>query len=485
MNEGGNEAPLGEETNSLDRGGEPKVEQDRAEGPNADDVEQVKESSVADVPGGVEDADEPGKAESAVSSAESEKADDLAKTEHDGEEDEEEDEVDIILDPLTLTETTMQQQQGLLPNMNSNVVGGGIHMANRVTLPPSRISQLYMNNRRAYNASSFNSSGSPAYAQQRVGMAIPTSLDTTHSPSALRNQQTNIMNILQSGMRNYELELDPDSFEEKAWNRPNEKLSDYFNYGFNPETWKLFLLRQRKFREENSNAANKKSHFSPNTSSPSHRAASSKGSTSKGVAEDDRHARSRQDRDDRGSVGSNAHVPEVSGGSKSEGGGHASSSHSHRKESINNTVAVGGGHGGGSSGGGGSCSHHSGSSSHSHRSRDRRGFFGDSTNDRMADGGRIDEGSIGPPSDRNDRDRAFEREKFGRADRDVKSDREWAERDRIESWSSRRDDQREHYSSRRSSHGRHEEKYSSRLKSHRNRDRGYLPEEPERKRART
>uniref|UniRef100_A0A8D2PSJ9 Pre-mRNA 3'-end-processing factor FIP1 n=1 Tax=Zosterops lateralis melanops TaxID=1220523 RepID=A0A8D2PSJ9_ZOSLA len=36
------------------------------------------------------------------------------------------------------------------------------------------------------------------------------------------------------------LEVDLDSFEDKPWRKPGADLSDYFNYGFNEETWKAY-----------------------------------------------------------------------------------------------------------------------------------------------------------------------------------------------------------------------------------------------------
>lgn len=37
----------------------------------------------------------------------------------------------------------------------------------------------------------------------------------------------------------YEFQLD--SVEDKGWTKPGANIKDYFNYGFNEETWRLFV----------------------------------------------------------------------------------------------------------------------------------------------------------------------------------------------------------------------------------------------------
>nr|XP_015207209.1 PREDICTED: pre-mRNA 3'-end-processing factor FIP1-like isoform X1 [Lepisosteus oculatus] len=44
------------------------------------------------------------------------------------------------------------------------------------------------------------------------------------------------------------LEADPDSFEDKPWRKPGADLSDYFNYGFNEDTWKAYCEKQRRLQ---------------------------------------------------------------------------------------------------------------------------------------------------------------------------------------------------------------------------------------------
>ena len=45
-------------------------------------------------------------------------------------------------------------------------------------------------------------------------------------------------------------EIDLDSFEDKPWKKPGADITDYFNYGFNENTWKMYCNKQRAMREE-------------------------------------------------------------------------------------------------------------------------------------------------------------------------------------------------------------------------------------------
>nr|XP_057921425.1 pre-mRNA 3'-end-processing factor FIP1 isoform X3 [Doryrhamphus excisus] len=44
------------------------------------------------------------------------------------------------------------------------------------------------------------------------------------------------------------LEVDMELFEEKPWRKPGADLSDYFNYGFNEDTWKAYCEKQKRLR---------------------------------------------------------------------------------------------------------------------------------------------------------------------------------------------------------------------------------------------
>lgn len=43
-------------------------------------------------------------------------------------------------------------------------------------------------------------------------------------------------------------EFSIDSLEEKPWRKPGADITDYFNYGFNEETWRAYCERQKKMR---------------------------------------------------------------------------------------------------------------------------------------------------------------------------------------------------------------------------------------------
>ncbi|XP_030648901.1 pre-mRNA 3'-end-processing factor FIP1-like [Chanos chanos] len=44
------------------------------------------------------------------------------------------------------------------------------------------------------------------------------------------------------------VEVEMDLFEDKPWRKPGADLSDYFNYGFNEETWKAYCEKQRRLQ---------------------------------------------------------------------------------------------------------------------------------------------------------------------------------------------------------------------------------------------
>ena len=44
---------------------------------------------------------------------------------------------------------------------------------------------------------------------------------------------------------------------DKPWRKPGADITDYFNYGFNEETWIAYCLKQKRLRSEHVNVANK------------------------------------------------------------------------------------------------------------------------------------------------------------------------------------------------------------------------------------
>lgn len=43
-------------------------------------------------------------------------------------------------------------------------------------------------------------------------------------------------------------EFSIDSLDEKPWRKPGADITDYFNYGFNEETWRAYCERQKRVR---------------------------------------------------------------------------------------------------------------------------------------------------------------------------------------------------------------------------------------------
>lgn len=50
------------------------------------------------------------------------------------------------------------------------------------------------------------------------------------------------------------LEFSIDSLEDKPWRKPGADITDYFNYGFNEETWRMYCERQKRMRQSESGA---------------------------------------------------------------------------------------------------------------------------------------------------------------------------------------------------------------------------------------
>ena len=49
-------------------------------------------------------------------------------------------------------------------------------------------------------------------------------------------------------------ELSSSEYDDKPWRKPGTDLSDYFNYGFNEDSWFKYCDRQKKMRVNESGA---------------------------------------------------------------------------------------------------------------------------------------------------------------------------------------------------------------------------------------
>lgn len=54
-----------------------------------------------------------------------------------------------------------------------------------------------------------------------------------------------------NGIPLYEFSLDTLRDEDKPWRKPGADITDYFNYGFNEETWRKYCQKQNRLRAEN------------------------------------------------------------------------------------------------------------------------------------------------------------------------------------------------------------------------------------------
>ena len=61
-----------------------------------------------------------------------------------------------------------------------------------------------------------------------------------------------------AGQSIYDVDLDDETGPagDRPWRKPGADITDYFNYGFNEVTWRMYCLRQRVLREEYGNSKN-------------------------------------------------------------------------------------------------------------------------------------------------------------------------------------------------------------------------------------
>lgn len=62
-----------------------------------------------------------------------------------------------------------------------------------------------------------------------------------------------------NGQSIYDVDLDSEyggPAADKPWRKPGADITDYFNFGFNETTWRMYCIKQRMLREEYGNAKN-------------------------------------------------------------------------------------------------------------------------------------------------------------------------------------------------------------------------------------
>lgn len=72
---------------------------------------------------------------------------------------------------------------------------------------------------------------------------------TTLNPSALQQTQQKGIDINKIGEINGQSILDLPHSQETPWTKPGADLTDYFNYGFNQQTWEHYKDKQRMIRD--------------------------------------------------------------------------------------------------------------------------------------------------------------------------------------------------------------------------------------------
>eukprot|EP00064_Thunnus_orientalis_P005821 superscaffoldBa00000587_g5835 len=74
-------------------------------------------------------------------------------------------------------------------------------------------------------------------------------IDSRRRPHAVASSTKRVdMDALDSILGVPVLEVNIDSLEEKPWRRAGADISDYFNYGFDEESWKAYCKKQAKHR---------------------------------------------------------------------------------------------------------------------------------------------------------------------------------------------------------------------------------------------
>jgi pre-mRNA 3'-end-processing factor FIP1 len=85
--------------------------------------------------------------------------------------------------------------------------------------------------------------------QTVVSSAIGTNVTKPTAP------QTKGVDLEAPGMINdqptYDYDLQEVKDEDKPWRKPGADITDYFNYGFNEETWIAYCMKQKRLRAEN------------------------------------------------------------------------------------------------------------------------------------------------------------------------------------------------------------------------------------------
>ncbi|KAI8815356.1 Fip1 motif-domain-containing protein [Cladochytrium replicatum] len=80
--------------------------------------------------------------------------------------------------------------------------------------------------------------------------SIVIKADTAHSGAAPAKQGAVDLNAVGQYDGKDIFDVDLESFEDKPWRKPGADITDYFNFGFNEQTWRAYCMKQKQIREE-------------------------------------------------------------------------------------------------------------------------------------------------------------------------------------------------------------------------------------------
>jgi hypothetical protein len=117
---------------------------------------------------------------------------------------------------------------------------------------------FYKSSAKKVGASSVAGSGSAMYYPTTLQASAPNlgggksnilnALLPTSNNNILQSQQGPI--VAQNQRNGFEIDID--SLEDKPWRKPGVDMTDYFNYGFNEDSWKQYCQKQVQVRLEQS-----------------------------------------------------------------------------------------------------------------------------------------------------------------------------------------------------------------------------------------
>lgn len=82
----------------------------------------------------------------------------------------------------------------------------------------------------------------PAFTQRKTA-ATPKTTTTTEKGENAQLGTATISGSLPPGVKSV-LDADIDGLEDKPWRKSGVDITDYFNYGFNEESWRNYLSKQ-------------------------------------------------------------------------------------------------------------------------------------------------------------------------------------------------------------------------------------------------